>query len=65
MSDKPQLDATLCFVDESDEDARLAWASDELGAFQCYILADEEANAAAETYRCVPMYAPPKLRAVA
>jgi len=51
LSDRPQLDATLCFVDDGGEESRAAWASDDLGGFQCYILADEEANAAAETYR--------------
>ena len=48
----PRLDATLCFVDDSDETAAAAWASDDVGGFQCYIAADDEADAAAETYRC-------------
>jgi hypothetical protein len=47
----PRLDATLCFVDDEAESDALAWQSGEVGGFQCYIVADEEANAAAETYR--------------
>eukprot|EP00892_Ulva_mutabilis_P005320 jgi/Ulvmu1/315/UM001_0319.1 len=46
-----QLEATLCFVSASREDEAAAWGSDEVGGFQCYILADDEAAAAAETYR--------------
>lgn len=46
-----RLDATLCFVDDEGESDALAWHSDEVGGFQCYIVSDEEANAAAETYR--------------
>lgn len=46
-----QLEATLCFVDAGSEDKAAAWGSDEVGGFQCYILADDEAMAAAETYR--------------
>ena len=49
----PRLDATLCFADDSDETAAAAWASDDVGGFQCYIVADDEADAAAETYTCV------------
>lgn len=46
-----QLEATLCFVDAGSEDKAAAWGSDEVGGFQCYILADDDAMAAAETYR--------------
>ena len=49
----PRLDATLCFADDSDETAAAAWASDDVGGFQCYFVADDEADAAAETYTCV------------
>jgi prolyl 3-hydroxylase /prolyl 3,4-dihydroxylase len=52
MGAKVQLEATLCFVDSDGEAAQGAWGSDEVGGFQCYIAADEEATAAAETYRC-------------
>lgn len=47
-----QLEATLCFVSADTEDKAAAWGSDEVGGFQCYILADDDATAAAETYRC-------------
>jgi prolyl 3-hydroxylase /prolyl 3,4-dihydroxylase len=52
-----QLEATLCFVDCEGEAAEGAWGSDEVGGFQCYIAADEEATAAAETYKHAPIYA--------
>lgn len=48
----PRLEATLCFVDDAGEAAAAAWASDDVGGFQSYILGDDEANTAAETYRC-------------
>jgi prolyl 3-hydroxylase /prolyl 3,4-dihydroxylase len=51
-SPPPLLDATLCFVDDDGEEKATAWASDDVGGFQCYIAADDEADAAAETYTC-------------
>jgi hypothetical protein len=51
-AEMPRLDATLCFVHDDSDEAAAAWASDDLGGFQCYILGDDEANAAADTYRC-------------
>lgn len=51
MGESVQLEATLCFVGSEGEAAEGAWGSDEVGGFQCYIAADEEATAAAETYR--------------
>jgi prolyl 3-hydroxylase /prolyl 3,4-dihydroxylase len=55
MVETPMLDATLCFVkadDADDEEAEL-WESGDAGGFECYIEADEDADAAAtaEVYR--------------
>lgn len=57
MVETPMLDATLCFVkvnedDEEEADAEL-WESGDAGGFECYIEADEDADAAAtaEVYR--------------
>jgi Oxoglutarate and iron-dependent oxygenase degradation C-term len=47
----PTLDVTLCFVDEGNEVDTATWASDELGGYQCYMAASDEAPEAAETYR--------------
>lgn len=51
----PILDATLCFVEASGADAGMMWDSDEVGGFQCYILGDDEANEAADTYKCAAL----------
>lgn len=63
MGEAVQLEATLCFVDSEGEASEGAWGSDDVGGFQCYIAADEEATAAAETYRCLPACLPPCLSA--
>ena len=52
----PHLDATLCFVDDESDERRALWESDEVGGFQCYIAADEEAEAASESYRCAARF---------
>lgn len=51
MGEAVQLEATLCYVDSEGEASEGSWGSDDVGGFQCYIAADEEATAAAETYR--------------
>eukprot|EP01062_Namystynia_karyoxenos_P038278 TRINITY_DN27785_c0_g1_i1.p1 TRINITY_DN27785_c0_g1~~TRINITY_DN27785_c0_g1_i1.p1 ORF type:complete len:573 (+),score=131.39 TRINITY_DN27785_c0_g1_i1:71-1789(+) len=50
-----RLDATLCFTDPGqgapEQGARrAAWASGEVGGFECYLAADESSLEAAETY---------------
>jgi len=42
------LDATLTFVDDSDQDKLLVWESDNAGGFECYTPADEDAEDTAE-----------------
>eukprot|EP01065_Artemidia_motanka_P039890 TRINITY_DN4920_c0_g1_i1.p1 TRINITY_DN4920_c0_g1~~TRINITY_DN4920_c0_g1_i1.p1 ORF type:complete len:582 (+),score=196.10 TRINITY_DN4920_c0_g1_i1:80-1747(+) len=50
-----RLDATLCFAPATGDDARdtldrAAWASGEVGGFECYLAADESELEAAEVY---------------
>ena len=40
----PRLDATMCMVDDEGEEAGSAWDFGEVGGFECYIAADEEAR---------------------
>lgn len=53
MVETPLLDATLCFVKSNDEEDAELWESGDVGGFECYIEADEDADAAAtaEVYR--------------
>ena len=67
MTKIPRLDATLCFVDESDnnddndddnkeddneeEEEYSCWDSGDVGGFECYIEADSEGLEASEVYR--------------
>ena len=57
MTVTPRLDATLCFVnDQEDDDAEL-WDTGDVGGFECYIEAEGEAGEsaeAAEVYRSDP-----------
>lgn len=45
------LDAVLCFVNESQEEAKLKWDCGEVGGFEAYLLADTEEAAAADVYK--------------
>lgn len=45
------LDAVLCFVNESQEEAKLKWDCGEVGGFEAYLLADKEETAAADVYK--------------
>jgi len=51
LTKDPRLDAVLCFVSDSDEAARTAWDSGEVGGFEAYLLADEDEDKPAEVYR--------------
>ena len=53
LVEEPLLDATLCFVKAEGEEEGEAWESGDTGGFECYIEADEDADAAAsaEVYR--------------
>ena len=62
MTKIPRLDATLCFVDETnnddnddneddDEEEYSCWDSGDVGGFECYIEADSEGLEASEVYR--------------
>jgi hypothetical protein len=44
--DQCRLDATLCFVDDADEDE--VWESGEAGAYQCYLHIDQSNHYSAE-----------------
>lgn len=56
----PRLDATLCFVDcgdddgdDDDNDKEALWDDGDVGGFECYIVAEDDANTAeaAEVYK--------------
>ncbi len=49
----PRLDATLCFVDDEAEESEELWEDGDVGGFECYIVAEEDANnvEAAEVYK--------------
>lgn len=54
MSTESRLDATLCFVDCSDDESDELWAEGDVGGFECYLAADDsnaDATDAAEVYR--------------
>jgi len=53
LTRESQLDATLCFVDDRQDDlSDQVWESGDVGGFQCYIVADEEEGTeAAEVYQ--------------
>ena len=52
LEDVERLDATLCFVDDTDAADADLWASGDVGGFECFIAAEDEgeAAAAAEVY---------------
>jgi hypothetical protein len=49
----PRLDATLCFVDGDDDEKEALWEDGDVGGFECYIVAEDDANTveAAEVYK--------------
>eukprot|EP00283_Hemiselmis_rufescens_P014532 CAMPEP_0173448304 /NCGR_PEP_ID=MMETSP1357-20121228/40492_1 /TAXON_ID=77926 /ORGANISM="Hemiselmis rufescens, Strain PCC563" /LENGTH=98 /DNA_ID=CAMNT_0014414803 /DNA_START=54 /DNA_END=347 /DNA_ORIENTATION=- len=66
MTRTPRLAASLCFVDDSkdagphpnskqtlwtEEEKKALWASGEVGGFECYVLADDEAAEASDVYK--------------
>lgn len=54
LTQDPQLDAVLCFVDHNNNDTiedTSLWEDGEVGGFEAYILAEDESIAAAEVYR--------------
>jgi prolyl 3-hydroxylase /prolyl 3,4-dihydroxylase len=60
LTQDPQLDAVLCFVDHTtntndnnniDDGNNCSWEDGEVGGFEAYLLAEDESDAAAEVYR--------------
>eukprot|EP00730_Choanoeca_flexa_P012969 TRINITY_DN4827_c0_g1_i1.p1 TRINITY_DN4827_c0_g1~~TRINITY_DN4827_c0_g1_i1.p1 ORF type:complete len:596 (+),score=157.51 TRINITY_DN4827_c0_g1_i1:124-1788(+) len=45
-----RLDVSLTFVNDQSEEAKMVWASGDVGAFECYLAAEKEDNVAAEVY---------------
>ena len=45
-----RLDVTLCFVQDQSPEAKMVWASGDVGGFECYLAAEKEKNVAAEVY---------------
>ncbi|KXZ49624.1 hypothetical protein GPECTOR_20g481 [Gonium pectorale] len=53
LTTDPRLDVVLSFVDDASDESAAAWQAGEVGGFEAYLLADEEAEGggAAEVYR--------------
>lgn len=53
VDNNPSLDATLCFTNRGDETDAENWESGDVGGFECYMAADDDADAdaTAEVYK--------------
>eukprot|EP00045_Choanoeca_perplexa_P016310 m.218754 g.218754 ORF g.218754 m.218754 type:complete len:574 (+) comp17223_c0_seq2:97-1818(+) len=50
LEQEARLDVSLCFVNDASNEAKMVWASGDVGGFECYLAAENEDNVAAEVY---------------